>query len=59
MHAVILRRLKINDENYYQMLDKVEGKEISDGFIRVIKGHNKFEGQDIVSIDNKENEVFI
>ncbi len=57
MHAVILRRLKINDENYYQMLDKVEGKEISDGFIRVIKGHNKFEGQDIVSIDNKENEV--
>ncbi len=57
MYALILRRLKINGENYYQMIDKVEAKEISEGFIRVIKGYHNFEGQDIVSIDNKDNEI--
>ena len=56
MHAIILRKLKINEEDYYQLLDKVEGKEISDGYIRVLKG-NKFVGEDISSIDNHDTEI--
>ena len=57
MYALILRRLKLNNENYYQMIDKVEAKEISEKVIRVTKGYHHFEGQDIVSIDNSEREV--
>ena len=57
MYALILRRLKLNNENYYQMVDKVEAKEISEQIIRVTKGYHNFEGQDIVSIDNSKGEV--
>ncbi len=56
MHAIILRKLNINEEDYYQLLDKVEGKEISDGYIRVLKG-DKFVGEDISSIDNHNTEI--
>ncbi len=57
MHALVLRRLKLNNENYYQMIDKVEAKEISEQIIRVTKGYHNFEGQDIISIDNSKGEV--
>ncbi len=57
MYALILRRLKLNNENYYQMIDKVEAEEISKQVIRVTKGYHNFEGQDIVSIDDSEREV--
>ena len=50
MHALIVRKLRIDDENYYQMLDKVEAKEISEQYIRVLKGFHNFEGQDFVPI---------
>ena len=56
MHAIILRKLNINEKDYYQLLDTVEGKEISDGYIRVLKG-NKFVGEDISSIDNHDTEI--
>ena len=56
MHAIILRKLNIDEKDYYQLLDTVEGKEISDGYIRVLKG-NRFVGEDISSIDNHDTEI--